>query len=292
MAVNRPSVGGPEFAALVRDVGEKVDELEANNWDFDSVPEVFARDAAADVLAKDLVQIHDGRTMTRMGRLILGGVGSNFNLMGTMHADSKFQVVGSGLLDEVNAQLGSNGLTDMPEYQALEERWGKPQDIDYHNYGVFYTLKDLVFWLLLHDAGCFPSTLETMVRRFAEGKVVQNNMYGPARPSFDKDNPAMMAGACLMLQFPSKIVEWMEQPMFGGLQEDTIVVEHLLTIQEADVSHPLLPLVVESKVRLRQQDYYVKTFAGVTPKDALRGPDVPPERPGESPPPGRGESSR
>lgn len=281
MAVNRPSVGGPEFAKLVRTVGEKVDQLEANSWDFESVPEVFARDAAADVLAKGLVQIHDGRTMTRLGRLVLGGVGSHFNLMGTMHADSKFQVVGSELLDEVNTQLGSNGLADVPEYQELEAKWGKPQDIEYHNYGVFYTLRDMVFWLLLHDAGCFPSTLETMVRRFAEGKVVQNNMYGPARPSFERERPAMMAGACLMLQFPSKIVEWMEQPMFGGLQEDTIVVEHLLTVQEADVSHPLLPLVVESKVRLRHQDYYVKSFAGVTPKDALRGPDIPPERPGE-----------
>jgi len=217
MAVNRPAVGGPKFAKLVREVGEKVDKLEANNWDFNAVPEVFARDAAADVLAKELVQVHDGRTMTRMGRLILGGVGSHFNLMGTMHSDSKFQVVGPGLLDEVNSKLGTKGLADRPEYQELEQRLGKPQEIEYHNYGVFYTLKDLVFWLLFHDAGCFPSTLETMVRRFAEGKVVQNNMYAPARPSFDKDRPAVMAGACLMLQFPSKIVEWMEQPMFGGL---------------------------------------------------------------------------
>ncbi len=279
MAVNRPSVGGPEFAKLVRHMGEKVDELERSNWDFDAVPEVFAKDAAADVLAKDLVQIHDGRTMTRMGRLTLGGVGSDFNLMGTMHSDSKFQVVGSGILDEVKSQLGdSPRIEDISEYRALEEKWGKPQDVEYHNYGVFYTLKDLVFWLLMHDAGCFPSTLETMMRRFAEGKVVQNQMYGPARPSFDKGQPAMMAGACLMLQFPSKVVEWMEQPMFGGLQEDTVVVEHLLTVEEADVSHPLLPLVVESKVRLRHQDYYVKSFAGVTPKDALRGPGVSEEK--------------
>jgi len=52
-------------------------------------------------------------------------------------------------------------------------------------------------------------------------------------------------------------------------------------LQEANVSHPLLPLVVESKIRLRHQDYYVKTFAGVTPKDAVRGPGVPEEKSGE-----------
>src|SRR6266542_1210887 len=156
MAVNRPSVGGPEFTRLVRHVGEKVDELEAANWDFDRVPEVFARNAAADVLAKELVQRHDGRTMTRMGRLILGGVGTHFNLMGTMHSDSQFKVVSSDLLDQVNAQLGTRGLlAEMPEYRALETRLGRPQDVEYHNYGVFYTLKDLVFWLLMHDAGCF-----------------------------------------------------------------------------------------------------------------------------------------
>ena len=56
----------------------------------------------------------------------------------------------------------------------------------------------MVFWLLLHDAGCFPSTLETMVRRFAEGKVVQNNMYGPARPSFDRERGRLTNGAELL----------------------------------------------------------------------------------------------
>jgi hypothetical protein len=279
MAVNRPAVGGPDFANLVREMGEKVDKLEKNNWNFDAAPEVFARDAAADVLAKELVQMHDGRTMTRMGRLVLGGVGRHFNLMGTMHSDAQFQVVSSDLLDEVNDQLGSKGLADVREYRELEARLGKPQNIEYHNYGVFYTLKDLVFWLLLHDAGCFPSTLETMVRRFAAGQVVQNNMYAPSRPSFEKDKPASMVGACLMLQFPSSVVEWMDQPMFGGLAPDTIVVEHLLTVYPTEVSHPLLPLVVESKVRVRHQDYYLRSFAGVTPKDALRGPGVPPERP-------------
>jgi hypothetical protein len=118
-----------------------------------------------------------------------------------------------------------------------------------------------------------------MVRRFAAGQVVQNNMYAPARPSFHKDKPALMRGACLMLQFPSPVVEWMEQPMYGGLAPETIVVEHLLTVYPTDVSHPLLPLVVESKVHVRQQDYYVRSFAGVTPKDALRGPGIPPEQP-------------
>src|SRR5919204_3625112 len=116
MLVNRPSVGGPEFAELVRTVDEKVDHLEASNWDFEAVPEVFARDAAADVIGKDLVQIHDGRTMTRLGRLVLGGVGSHFNLMGTMHSDSQFKVVNSDVLDRVNAQIGSRGLNDLPEY--------------------------------------------------------------------------------------------------------------------------------------------------------------------------------
>ena len=43
MALNRPAVGGPEFPKIVADARKKVERLEAANWDFASVPEVFAR---------------------------------------------------------------------------------------------------------------------------------------------------------------------------------------------------------------------------------------------------------
>jgi len=280
MAVNRPFVEGPEWITLVRNATKLVNKLEANNWDFDAVPQAFARKAAADVVAKEVLHIHDGHTMTRMGHLVMGGVGGAFNLMGPIPSDSRFMVTDSTALNEVKKNLGSRGLDDLEEYHKLTARYGELQTVKFFNYGAFYTLRDLVFWLLVHDAGCFPTTLETMVRHFAAGHVVQNDMYMPARPSKDRERPALMTtGACMMVQFPSTVIEWMDKPMFGGLAEDTVHVEYLLTLQPTDVSHPYLPLVGEGKVRLGYQDYYQRTFAGVTPKDALRGPGVPAEKP-------------
>lgn len=278
MKVNRPFVEGPDFTIAVSKATEQVARLEANSWDFDAVPEVFARDTAADVVAKEVLHIHDGSTMTRFGHLIMGGIGDTFNLMGPIPSDSQFMVTDSTALDEVRKQTGSSGVEELEEFRAIADRYGEIQRVKFFNYGAFYTLRDLVFWLLVHDAGCFPSTLETMVRHFAAGHIVQNHMYTSSRPSRDGDQPALMTpGACLMVQFPSSVVEWMDKPMFGGLAEDTVHIEYLLTAQPTEVSHPYLPLVGENKVRLGHQGYYMRKFAGVTPKDALRGPGVPPE---------------
>jgi hypothetical protein len=283
MRVNRPFVEGPDFAATVREATERVARLEANSWDFDAVPEVFARDTAADVVAKEILHIHDGSMMTRFGHLIMGGVGETFNLMGPIPSDSRFMVTDSSALDEVRKQTGSSGVEGLEEFQKLKDRYGEIQRVKFFNYGAFYTLRDLVLWLLVHDAGCFPSTLETMVRHFAAGNIVQNQMYTPSQPAKNGDKPALMTpGACLMVQFPTPVVEWMDKPMFGGLAEDTVHIEYLLTPRPTDVSHPYLRLVAESKARLGHQDYYLRKFAGVTPKDALRGPGVPPEHRGHS----------
>jgi hypothetical protein len=280
MAVNRPFVEGPDWVVAVREATELVNKLEANNWDFDAVPQVFARKAAADVVAKEVLHIHDGRTMTRFGHLLMGGVGQAFNLMGPIPSDSRFMVTDSAMLDELRKHIGGKHVEELDEFHKIRHRYGEIQRVKFFNYGAFYTLRDLAFWLLVHDAGCFPSTLETMVRHFAAGHIVQNSMYSPARPSREGDKPALMTtGACLMVQFPSSVVEWMDKPLFGGLAEDTVHIEYLLTIEPSEVSHPYLRLVGESKARLGYQDYYLRMFSGVTPKDALRGPGVPPEQP-------------
>ena len=285
MALNRPSVSGPEFARIVADANAKVDRLEANNWDFDKVPEIFARPQHADVMAKEAIHLHDGRTMTRIGRLVLGGVGTHFNLMGSIPADATFKVATeytNHALGELKRQVGKKGLNDLPEYRQIEAQFAGAEEVEFNNYGLFYRLKDLVAWLLIHDAGCFPSTLEIIVRRFAMGNVVQNNMYRTRRPSKNPKKPALMRSPGLMVQFPSKVVEWMEMPIYGGLVDDTVKVEHLLTVKPTKISHPYLPLVLESKVRLVGETYYLRTYGGKTPKEALRGPGVPQEGPSKS----------
>jgi hypothetical protein len=233
-------------------------------------------------MAKEAIHLHDGRTMTRIGRLVLGGVGTHFNLMGSIPADATFKVATeytSHALGEINKQVGDRGLNDLPEYQLLEKQFAESEEVEFNNYGLFYRLKDLVAWLLIHDAGCFPSTLEIIVRRFAMGNVVQNNMYRTKRPSKNPKKPAIMRSPGLMVQFPSKVVEWMEMPIYGGLVDTTLKVEHLLTVKPTNISHPYLPLVLESKVRLVGEDYYLRTYSGRTPKEALRGPGVPQEGP-------------
>jgi hypothetical protein len=282
MALNRPTVSGPEFARIVAQAGAKVDELEKNNWDFERVPEIFAKPQHADVMAKEAIHLHDGRTMTRLGRLVLGGVGTHFNLMGSIPADATFKVATeqtTHALGEINQQVGHKGLYDVPEYRQIENYYAQAEQVEFSNYGMFYRLRDLVQWLLVHDAGCFPSTLEIIVRRFAMGNVVQNNMYQTRHPSKNPKSPALMRSPGLMVQFPSKVVEWMEMPIYGGLVDSTIKVEHLLTVKPTKVSHPYLPLVLESKVRLIGEDYYLRTYSGLTPKEALRGPGVPQEGP-------------
>lgn len=269
---------------IVADASAKVDKLEASNWDFDQVPEIFARKQHADVLGKEAVHLFDGRTMTRVGRLVLGGVGTHFNLMGSVPSDSTFRVATdytSHVLGQIHQQVGGNGLSEVPAFQQIQEQIGQAEQVEFSNYGMFLRLKDLVLWLLVHDAGCFPSTLETIVRRFAVGNVVQNNMYFTRHPSQNPERPSVMKSPGLLVQFPSRAVEWMEQPIYGGLVDKTIKVEHLLTIQPTEISHPYLPLVLESKVRIVDEEYYLRTFAGSSPKEGLRGPGVSEEGPTE-----------
>ena len=100
-----------------------------------------------------------------------------------------------------------------------------------------------MFWALVHDAGVNPSGLEHMAKHFAAGNLVQNSLYEPARPSSSKRAPAVMVSACLSLQFPSTVVEWMDKPLYGGLATNTLHLETLLTVKPTKVSHPYLPLV-------------------------------------------------
>ena len=270
MALRRPSVEGPEFAGLVRQTNDVLARLEANRFDFATVPELFAKDAAADVIAKEIVHVHDGKTMTRYGRLIMGGVGSHFNLMGPIPPNARLQITPTTILSDVNRQLKSKGLSDLPEYRKL----GNVEEIEFFNYEIFYTLRDLAFWLVLHDAGSFPSSLEVMVRHIAAGNIVQSNQYSPRKPSRNRKQPAMMAAGCLSVSFPTSVVEWMDKPIFGGLAPDTIHVETLLTSKKSGVSHPYLPLQREGKLTLKGKSYYYRRFVGVTPKDGLRGPNI------------------
>ena len=221
MAVGRPSVEGIELINIVREAREIVAQLKAANWNFEKFPQVYAKNPAADVLAKEIVHIHDGRTMSCIGRLYMGGVGKTFNLMGPIPPDSRFNVGSTDALEIVNRQLKSKGLRDIKEFRAL----GKAQPVDFFNYALFYGMEDLVFWALVHDAGVFPSGLEHMVRHFAAGNLVQNSLYAPAKPSTNKKTPAVMFSVGLNLQFPSRVVEWMDKPLYGGLAKETIHVE-------------------------------------------------------------------
>jgi|ERR1017187_300850 hypothetical protein len=273
MMVLRPSVEGIESIRIIREARETVRLLKEANWDFQGFPQVFAKNPAADVMAKELVHVFDGRSMTRIGRLYMVGVGKTFNLMGPIPPDSAFKVEAPTALAEVNRQVKSRGLLDLKEFRAL----GKAQPVDFFNYSLFYGMEDLVFWALVHDAGVYPSGLEHMAKHFAAGNLVQNSLYAPAKPSKSKKNPALMVSVGLHLQFPSKVVEWMDKPLYGGLAKETLHMETLLTLKPSRVSHPYLPLTAEGKITLKQTNYYFKRFAGITPKEGTRGPNVPEE---------------
>lgn len=260
----------------MKEVAEKVRVLESRNWDFAHLPEIFAKDNRADVLAKELLHIFDGKRMTRLGRLVMGGVGTHFNLMGPIPSDARIQITDSAGLDSVNQQLGSNGLRDLKEFRLL----GAPQSVEFFNYTMFYSLRHMVEWLLVHEAGCFPTTLENIVRHFARGDVVQNYVYAPPRPSTDAKAPAIMQARCMSLSFPATAIEWMDKPLFGGLREDTLHVETLLTTRPTEVSHPYLEKEQEGEIFLGGQHYFFRRFIGTAQKDAVRGRGVPEERAG------------
>jgi len=183
MVVARPSVEGPDWAALVARTEENVAKLERSNWDFQSLPEAFPNKSVADVVAKEVVHVFDGKTMTRYGRLIMGaGTGHAFNLMGPIPPDSRLRVAGEHtrqVLRTVQEQTHTRGLEELAEYRAL----GEVQDVEFFNYEMFYTVRQLVFWLLMRDAGSYPSSLEIVVRHMAAGNIVQNVMYAPRHPA-------------------------------------------------------------------------------------------------------------
>jgi hypothetical protein len=272
MVVARPSVEGPDWAALVAKTQANVAKLQENKWDFKVLAEAFANKSQADVVAKEIVHIFDGKRMTRYGRLIMGaGAGTTFNLMGPIPPDSQLRVTPErtrGVLKAVQEQMHTRGLEELNEYRAL----GAIEDVEFFNYEMFHTIPQLMFWLLIRDAGSYPSSLEIVVRHMAAGNIVQNVMYSPTAAAGSR--PVYMRADGLTVSFPSTVVEWMDKPIYGGLAKDTAHVEHLLTLEKTNVSHPYLPLVGEGKVHLDGRDYHVRRFAGVTPKDGVRGPGI------------------
>ncbi|MBV8519315.1 MAG: hypothetical protein JO197_18115 [Acidobacteria bacterium] len=273
MASSRLSVEGPAFAQAVKHATKLVDKLEINNWDFALAPELYAKQSRADVLAKELVFVHDGRQQTIYGRLVTGGFGETFNLMGPIHANAEFRLRETDIFDQVHRHTGTKGLSDLEEFRALPPA----QPVHLYNYTYFFTLRDLIFWHALHNSGSYPSTLEHMARNFPMGKVIQNSMYSPPKPSSDDSNPAIMTFDRLTVTFPTPHVEWMEQPLFGGLVKETIQVEYLVTPDRSTATHPYLPLVNESAMEWKGSKWNVRVFSGVTPKDAQVGPGYLPE---------------
>lgn len=275
MKVTRFSVGGPDYIKYRNEAVDIVTKLEAANWDFDAVPAVYAKEAQADVVAKEIAVFFDGSHETMIGRLVMAGVGHTFNLMGPHSADAEFRSAKGDVLAELNNQLGTNGLSEFPDFRRLP----KPQRIQFYNRTNFFTIRDLIFWHVLRGAGCFPSALEIMQKHLGDGKVIYNNLYRPAVASDDPQRPAFMTseGSDLFLSFPTKAVVFNEPSMFGGLTPETMHLEYLLTPEPSKVSHPHLPHTGDAIVFLGGQRYFLRRFAGISPKLGLRGPKVPEE---------------
>ena len=267
------SVEGPAFVEKVARAGEIISRLKQGGWDFEKASEIFAHDAQADVLGKEIVNVYDGREITRYGTLIVGGVGEAFNLIGHFPSTATFRVNALSIVGEVKAALGSDGLTEIPRYKKL----GQPQKIEFFNYSIFYTLEELILFFILNNSGCFPSTLEHLKRLFAAGNIVQGSQYVPAVPSFDAERPAIMKVDGLVMSFPSSTMEWMERPLFGGLDSATVHKEYLLTPERTELAHPFLELERDGKVTLNGRTWHVREFGGVVQKDGIRDASVPEE---------------
>jgi hypothetical protein len=220
-----------------------------------------------------MVFIHDGHVQTRIGRLIMAGYGDGFHLMGAEAAGSEFKVVSPHILDEINRQIGSKGLYDLPQFQRFE----RIQDIEFVNASMFYQVRDLIFYAALHGGGIHPVAFEYFMRHLAAGQIVHNVDFLPAVASRDPAQPAIMAGACLAVRAPTPVVEWMPKPIYGGVAEETMHIVNLLTTGPSNVSHPDLPLVYEGGVEIGYQRYYLRRFVGVSPKEGLPGSGVAPQ---------------
>lgn len=268
---NRSSVRGPEFAKRIKNAIDVVERAEKSAWDFGATPELRADDSTADVILKEIAIVHDGSYQTIVGNLITAGIGTHFNLMGPIQSDAKYMIKPNTLLADLAGQMKGPKVQDFDLYK----KYGTPLDTDFYNYTNFFTLRDLVFWHLVHGSGCFPTALEFMKRHFAAGKVVQNGSYRV--PSFlaqDSTQPVALNLRCQRVSHETNAVEWMDKPLFGGLEPDTAHVEYLLTTSRSTASHPYLPLVDEGLIEYGGIRWHAKKFAGVTPKEGLRGPDV------------------
>lgn len=274
MAVRSP-VRGPDFVRQVEFAEKVVEKAQSLDWEFGKVPELFAMDSRADVVGKQLVILHDGHRQTLMGHLVMAGIGTRFNLMGPLQPDAEFKIKPNSLLEELGDAFGFGELDEYLE----ETGYDRPVEVDYFNHTMFYTIRDLIFWHVLHGSGGFPSSLEHMKRHFSLGKVVQNNVYEMPLARRGKRDVAVMQARHLMATHETPVVEWMEKPLYGGLEENTFHVEYLLTAGKSAASHPYLPLVDEGRVELGGVRWHARKFVGVTPKEGLRGPDVPAEGP-------------
>lgn len=105
MARRTPSVEGPEVLDHLERASDLTDRLAKANWDFGKVPEVVSKvPNRSDVLGKEIIYVHDGERETIIGKVLLGGVGSEFNLIGPVTFNSEFRVTPTQhLLDSVNA---------------------------------------------------------------------------------------------------------------------------------------------------------------------------------------------
>lgn len=80
MMVARPQLG--DLASLrerILAAEGVIRKLEQNNWDFDAAPELYAKHANADVLAKEVAIFFDGKQETMIGKLTMAGIGTHFN---------------------------------------------------------------------------------------------------------------------------------------------------------------------------------------------------------------------
>lgn len=277
MMVARPQLGDPvELRERIVAAERVVSKLEKNNWDFDTAPEIYAKHSQADVLAKEVAIFFDGRRETMIGKLVMAGVGTHFNLMGGNHVDAEFMSKPNTVLEDINKQLGTHSLREFPAFAKLPT----PQQIYFYNRTKFFQLRDMIFWLVLHQAGAFPSSLEIMKRHFTAGKAIHNNMYRPPSPAKDPAQRTIMTseGSDLFLSFPTDVVQFMEPSVYGGLVTETMHIEYLLTIEPTKLSHPHLPLEGEATVNIGGQRWYLRRFFGIAPKIGVRGQDVPAEK--------------
>lgn len=255
--------------------------LEEAGWDFEAVPEIFARSSAAcDVAAKEIVTIFDGKEQTRWGRLVIKGAGARFNLMSHESPLARYVGARPSVFTQVNRQVGSKGLHDFDEFAEMDP----PQAVQFYNPTVFYQPRDVVFWNALNGFRLFPSGFEDVRRVFTNGNVIRNLLFRPGAsgktawdiPEGEEREPIFMEGFA-GVQFPTGVVEWMPKPLYGGMSKEALHVETLLTTEETDLAHPYLDLVAKGLVRIDHTSYFMRRFMGISQKDAMRGPGVPPE---------------